>query len=138
YLRAGKLKEARPHLQHIATHHATSAPAEAAWARRTLAVLTVLEGGTYKDLRDALAALGVEPERMTKASDDTTIQDQQTRARLLAVQQGRRDRGEAIKILQKLVEQGAARPEDHFLLASLYEANGEWEKARKRFADLVA
>jgi tetratricopeptide (TPR) repeat protein len=127
YLRTGRLKEARPHLVSLSR----TKSADEAWAKRTLAVLTALEGN-HREMRDAMAALGVEPDKVGKGADESSALDQRARARVLAIQQVRRDRSEAIRILENLIERKVATTEDHFLLARLYEQNGDWPRARNQ------
>jgi len=55
----------------------------------------------------------------------------------LAVQPSRRERRQAIPILEGLTGRNEATPEDQFLLAQLYEADGNWPKARHRLKILV-
>jgi tetratricopeptide (TPR) repeat protein len=132
YVRTGKFQEARPHLEYLSKTSA-DAPEVAAWARRTLAVVMAI-GGDYQQARDALALIGGDDLRR---GESRTAPDLRVRAVLLAMQRGRRERREAIQILEGLIGQRVATPEDHFLLAQLYEANGDWPRARKRLLALA-
>jgi tetratricopeptide (TPR) repeat protein len=103
---------------------------DATWARRTLALVMAASGDPTKrraavEQADAGAAAAVE--------------DLRTRAQVLALQVDQASRSQAIRILEQIIDQKAAgTPDDRFLLAQLYEAAGQWSRARQRMLGLLA
>lgn len=130
-LRAGRTAEAESTLQRIIELGGTSA--DAAWARRSLASV-MAAGGDYLRSTKGLALLGPSSEADSRtASPD----DVRTKARILAARPNRPSRREAIALIEGLTQRGVAEPQDLLLLASLYEADGNWPKARDHFLGLV-
>src|SRR5262249_17387519 len=64
-------------------------------------------------------------------------EDLRVLARVLEAQQTAEHRKRAIEILESLVSQGRAEPEDRIRLAQLEESAGEWPKAREQFRALI-
>src|SRR5262249_5564362 len=61
--------------------------------------------------------------------------DQRTRAVVLALHPGRQ--GEAIRLLEDLGKRQPLTTDEQFLLAKLYEAAGDWRRAREKLLSLV-
>jgi tetratricopeptide (TPR) repeat protein len=120
-----KREEARAHLERLAKVGGDSPDAE--WARNTLAVLTA-SGGNQQQLLKALEILGVSGSQGEKTA--TTPTTRRTQARLLAQRPNRTMRREAIKILEDLTSRDP-QADDLFLLARLYEADGQWPKTQE-------
>jgi tetratricopeptide (TPR) repeat protein len=132
----GQAEEARQCLETLSSLK-DKAPTEAAWAQRLLTVLIALDGDPRK-AQKALAALDqTEVGKEGQLSVGERAQNQRTRAVVLAVQRDFGKRLEAIKILEAMKEGGRLDPEDRFLLAELYEAAGEWPRAREEMMSLL-
>jgi tetratricopeptide (TPR) repeat protein len=107
-------------------------------ARRILAVVKTLRGD-YQESRKALELVGLlEEGKIVDRPDGETTQERRTQATLLAIQKSRREKQQAIPILENLIKQQEALPEDRFLLAQLYEVTGDWPKAQKEMLALLA
>src|SRR5436190_762508 len=52
--------------------------------------------------------------------------------RRLATRTNRRDRREAIRLLEGLIDEGVDQPQDRLLLVQLYEADNEWPRAHRQ------
>jgi tetratricopeptide (TPR) repeat protein len=134
----GRLRDAEGLLRRLIEREAEGSAEDVAWARRGLAL--VLAGSNdLRGFREALALVGVTLDangrlpRDLKPDEDTEVQ--RTRARVLAAQPQRHFRDKAIEILEGLRSQ---TPDDGFVLALLYDAAGQWPKARERLQGLVA
>lgn len=136
YLRNGRLKEAKPLLEGIVKEAPKNSPELVSWARNALNVLAYI-GSDYKQAQKALASVG-RPDALPPGADRQAIAAQRTRAGLLARQQGRKSRTEAIDILENLVALQEATPDDLFQLARLYERQDNWSRASKHLSTLVS
>jgi tetratricopeptide (TPR) repeat protein len=128
FLRTVQPARAEPYLRTLLS--AKSAPeATAAWARRALAVALAVQGG-YPRFKEAQAVLDASA---TRAS----VEDQHARARVLATQPAHRR--QALTLFEGLTPRGGLlSPHDHFLLARLYEADGQWPRAESELLGLLA
>lgn len=133
-LRLGRNKEAESVLLKLEAM-GKKAPSDAAWARRTRALL-VAAGSNPRRTLEALDILG--PAGPDEGPGGQAVQDQRARARILSVQANRDRRREAIAILEGLNKGGAAADDDRFLLAQLLDADGDWPKARDLLRGLTA
>ncbi|MEX0714008.1 MAG: tetratricopeptide repeat protein, partial [Pirellulales bacterium] len=131
YLRSGRPREAEPHLRELVDPDGQAADPDRRWARRNLAVALVARGD-YASQRQALTLL----EENLKLDDNSV--DRRAKAVVLASQQRRRALREAIKLFEKLVQVEAPSTEDRFLLAQLYQADGNWPAARQQGRSLLA
>jgi tetratricopeptide (TPR) repeat protein len=127
------------------------APADAAWARRALAMVIATQTGSlehldkpeartsYERSRDALAVLGIldRDDPLLLAPGDTA-EDARTKAVVLAAQRNQRQRRQAILILEDLSTRQTLTHGDRFLLAQLYESVHERAKAREQMIKLLA
>lgn len=129
YQRHNAHPQAEPHLRKILDPQSKASQAEAAWARRTLAMGLVASGG-YPKFRDAMALL-----EENLQADKGSAEDQRTKAALLATQPN--SRKEAIRLLEDLIGRRLENLEDQFLLAQLYEADRNWVKARERLLGVL-
>jgi tetratricopeptide (TPR) repeat protein len=123
-LRSGRRDEATPLLERIGQR---GEPADAAKARRTLAVIAASKG----DPQGARKALELLASGRTPADD-------RARAKILSLQPARARHREAIALLEGLVTRHVNTPADIALLAYLHETDGDWPKARDRHLELVA
>jgi tetratricopeptide (TPR) repeat protein len=146
YMRNGLPQQAKPFLERIVQGKIKATDNDIAWAKQALAM--VLATGTdFKEFRAALKLVGMRLDEATGKAVTTTdpapaerYEIQRSRARVLATQSIRIYRQHAITLLEDLRRQRKLQPEDHYLLAVLYEADGEstWPKARELFRSLVA
>lgn len=113
-------------------------PADTAWARRTLALTYVARAELTGDYQQALKALYLyaPPSKAEEKLPEET-EDLRVLARIYAAQRIISYRAKSTAILQKLVDEQRANDEDRYLLARIYKADGEWEKARKELRELV-
>ena len=100
-----------------------------AWARRSLA-LSLAAGGNYRQFLEAKALL----ERNTREFGDTE-EDKRTTALVLASQP--QYRSEAIRQFERIGGKDDLSPETRFFLAHLYEADGNWWRAKGLLQTLV-
>jgi tetratricopeptide (TPR) repeat protein len=136
FVRTGKFEEAQPYLRKILADCRSQSPQAAAWARRTLALLLTLTGD-YQQSREALALLGGEKADTSKGMSGEGALNQRIQAWVYALQKDQQDRRRAIQLLEQVMEQEPATPEDQFLLAQLYETTGAWPRARKWWLRLL-
>jgi tetratricopeptide (TPR) repeat protein len=133
YLRTNRVKEAQELLLRLSRHPDREA---SGWARRTRAVLLSAEGNPDK-LAEALAQVGGASDGSPEGGQEA-VANRRTRAQVLALQNSRPQRRAAAQILEGLIEEKVATPADHLLAAQLYEAVGDWSKARGRYLGLLA
>jgi cellulose synthase operon protein C len=100
-----------------------------AWARRQLALCQAASGEAAK-IREALALLDLNP------STGSSPADERARARVLAGQP--EHRREAIDLFEDSLRRQPLGLDDQFALATLYEADGNFTKAREQLVELVA
>jgi tetratricopeptide (TPR) repeat protein len=128
-LRSGRFKEATPHLFKLLNQKAKAAE-DAAWARRILP-LVLASAGDYQQSQQALAILGVDLKDDAPGKDEQgSLEDQRTKAWVLAAARLGRQRQRAIAILERLHERQPLPEEDRFLLAQLYDGSGAWPRAQ--------
>lgn len=129
YLRTGRPERAEAPLRQLQDRSEPAAAAEAAWARRNLAVVLALRGD-FEQLGDALALL----ERNHGSRREADV-DRRARAVILALQSHRRR--DAIRLFEDLFRRQPPAAHEQFLLARLYEADRDWTKAREQFLSLL-
>jgi predicted Zn-dependent protease len=129
YLRTGDRAKAEQSLRQLLAPGANPPPETAVWARRSLAV-TLASRGDLPRFREAQTLLDA-----SAARGEPTADDQFARALVLATQPDQR--GEAIRVLKQLAGPASSMPAQRFLLAQLYEAEGEWELARREMYALL-
>jgi tetratricopeptide (TPR) repeat protein len=101
------------------------------WARRVLALNLSMQGGT-KSLKKASALLDKNEGEPATTPEDK-VADKIVRAMVLATQPDKR--ADAIKLCEEFTEQELSRyPGALFFLAEVYEATGDWSKAKTKFA----
>ncbi|MBY0523322.1 MAG: tetratricopeptide repeat protein [Gemmataceae bacterium] len=134
YLRIGRLAEAEPLLRRVIDRKVEATSADVSWARRHLA-LALATRTDHRRLAEALSLVGLRLEAGGRINEDPArksedVDEQRARARVLATQSWREPRKQAIALLEQLSNRQALAPDDQFLLAQLYEADGNWPKAR--------
>ena len=143
-LRSGQLKDLESQLAVILEKNHTKDPKsadEVAWARRTLALTLLRNDNDYRQSRKALALL----EPVVKAADGQGAEDGTARkpddlrvlARVYQAQGTKAYQEKARKILEELANAHAVVPEDRFLLARMYNNDGEWTKAHEQYRELL-
>ncbi len=139
-LAGGRVKEAESRLRRVVESAGprSSETATSAWARRTLAVLMAAEGDPQRSLKALEILGGPGGQASGLAEGEIPIEDLRARAQVLAMQPGRESRRRAIATMERILDRGAPRGEDLFLLAKLYQADGDWPKARERMRTLLA
>jgi tetratricopeptide (TPR) repeat protein len=140
YMNTGRLKDAEPLLRDLVTGNVKAAPNDQAWAKRGLAML-LCSGTDYKAFSEAMDLVGLkldsEGRLVREAVRDENIENRRARARVLASQSQTQFRQQAIEILEGLRHDNALVPEDQYLLALLYNAAGQTEKANSNLEKLV-
>ncbi|MDB5311189.1 MAG: hypothetical protein JWO38_5391 [Gemmataceae bacterium] len=127
YQRGGPAGRAEAMLRALLTPAAKAPASDASWARRSLALVLGLRGDD--------AALGEAFGLLDQNAAGETADDVRTRAVLLATRPARRR--EAIALLEKAEQLQPPLPDHELFLARLYEADGNWPKARDRMLRLV-
>jgi tetratricopeptide (TPR) repeat protein len=130
YLRTGRPSAAEAQLRHFLEPAVKASPPDLAWARRSLAFALSAKGDPRE--RDRALALLEENRRGPAES----AEDQRTRALVLALLPGRR--AEAVGLFEDLARRQPLGPDERFVLAKLYEAEGNWRLARETFLSLAA
>jgi len=128
-LRYGQPQKAEQYLQRIVDRH--SGTSEAEQARRVLTLLTAAGGG-YREALNALESL----DQVTVGAN-ADPDDLRTKAKVLAMQPNRALRQQAIDLMNEVIEREPPRADDLFLLAQLYDANGNWAEARRQIEELL-
>lgn len=138
YLRTSQTLKAIPLLQSMIASKQQRSQEDIMWARRSLA-LSLAFTGDYSQFHKALDLLA------QNLQAGGTLDDQRARAAVLATQKSRRlvgtnetARRQAIRLVEDLVQQNKANSEDRFLLAQLYEGEGDWNKAKAKMLDLIS
>jgi tetratricopeptide (TPR) repeat protein len=114
-----------------------AAPEDAAWAKRTLAVL-LAASGDYGQWREAMTLVGLREDAEPPRSKDAALEDQRARAVVLAANQSRKQRQRAVRLLEEIKAGQPLAAEEQFLLAQLHEALSAWPQARQEMLDLLA
>jgi cellulose synthase operon protein C len=126
YLRNGQAAKAEPYLRELATGDNS----DANWARRTLA-LSLAVSGDYKKTREALEFLDKNINGLHAAPED-----HRARALVLALRPG--GRRASIQEMEESFLQVKPTPPEEFLLAQLYDSDGNWTKASERLLSLCS
>ncbi len=136
-LATGRVREAEADLLRI-TDQEKVAPAQAAWARRTLAVILAATRNPRQSLQ-ALKLMGLEDGGASyQPSSGEPIEELRAKAKVLALQPNRAARRAAIGILEQILDRESGAAPDRDLLVQLYEEDGNWPKARREMLALLA
>lgn len=141
YTRISRLDLAEPLLASLAEGRVPAPPSEAASARRALA-LVLAQTGDYARFGRALALVGLRLNPETSEVDEESpagdVPEQKARIQVLAAHRLLRGpRRAAIAMLEAQQDKRALDAAERFLLAQLYEANGQWNQARGIFSVLA-
>jgi tetratricopeptide (TPR) repeat protein len=143
YLGAGRLKEAEPLLRRLVDRKLRDvSDADQEWAKRSLATL-LASGNDLERLREALELVGLrldEEGRLPREDPpEENTENLRARARVLASQAGRQRqfRLKAIGVLEGLAARRALQPDDQYLLALLYDAEGQGKKSLEKLSELT-
>jgi tetratricopeptide (TPR) repeat protein len=144
YMRSGDVASARKLFQKIIDGKVNATAEDIAWARSGYA-LTLVVADNFRDLAQAAKFVGLQLDANGDLVDDPgAAKDNSTegilaRARLLSMQTRKQARSKAVALLEDLNRRHALGPDDKFLLAQLYDGQGEksWPEARKLFAELA-
>jgi tetratricopeptide (TPR) repeat protein len=142
YLKTGRLEEVGPLLETIVSGGVKASPGDQAWARQSLAY--VLSATTdFARFRRALDLVGVKLDDEGKLQRDVTEDDStdaiRAKARVMATQAQAQFRLRAIALLEQLNARQSLLPDDRFVLALLYESQGDargWDNAKKHLQPL--
>lgn len=126
YVGGGEVAKAEPILRQLLIGDGETAR----WARRTLA-LALATSGDYAQGTTALALLDENLRANPGAPEDLRV-----RSLILATRPG--GRGQSIKDLEAAFSRAHPGPAEEFLLAQLYELDGDWPKANERLLGLLS
>ncbi len=136
-LATGALLDAEAHLRKIIGLK-SRAPDDADWARRLLAIV-LASSGRHRQSLEALKLLNLVDEGASYLPAAAEPVDEiRAQAKVLSLRKNRDARRAAIRGLQHVIEREQPRPDDQYLLAQLYEADGNWSKAREQLRSLLA
>jgi tetratricopeptide (TPR) repeat protein len=136
YLRTGASAEAEKCLNRLMESKAHSE--DAAWARRMLAFVLHARGD-YQHKRQALSLLNILDDPLADtALKEMPVEEIRARAALLARSWERRQRQEAIRLLESLGTRQPLSAVDQFMLGQLYESIGKWNEASRRLGAAVS
>lgn len=137
YLQMNRPEEAKAYLRRSIALKSIP-PEDRKAAARLLATLEAANGNP-RQLREALAILGVTDEAQpVRADAGEAADDLRAKARVLSMHRSRARRQDAIKILESLSDREPPTVEDRDLLAQLYELDGNWSKARDQMRTVIA
>ncbi len=131
YQRTGSVKEAEALFRRIIDKKVKCEESDLHWARRQLASLLVARGG-YSDKENARKLI---EENLSSINDAV---DQRMKATMDAMDPQKSKRDEAVKTLEKLLNEQQATPEDRYRLAMMYLNAGDWPNASNMFRELVS
>jgi tetratricopeptide (TPR) repeat protein len=132
YARVNKSVAAEAILRQIIDGKVKAEKGDVAWARRQMAILASAKGG-YQNIQKARALVD-----KNLQADKESVLDRRILASLDATDPDRSRRDEAIRTLEKLLEDQSASTEDRFRLAQMYRSSGAWTQASTMFRKLIA
>ena len=131
--RIGNHEEAKQYLNQIADKTQEARPSDIAWTRRNQALLLAAEGGYDRSVK-AVELL----ERNARGPHSEELADLKAKAIILSKRRLRKDRLEAIRVFLEIGEtRGYLAQDEQLELARLYQATGQWEKARPMYQQIV-
>lgn len=132
YQRQNRPKEAMVMLERLIEGKGTE-QADVVWARRRLGLI-LFESGGYQDFLQAVKLI----DENLKV-DPNSLFDRRIKARLLATRATRKQRQEAIAVLEDLLKgDQSGTAEDRFVLTRLYVAAGNSSKANEQMRQLLS
>lgn len=142
HLAAGRVRDAEPLLRKLKSGTLPRATAaDLSWAQRNLAM--VLAGSPdYQRFADALDLVGLKLDVNGRLAEvehrGQPTETVRARARVLASQTQKQFRTQAIRLFEALDNRGELTPDDRFVLAMLYEADGRTDRSQARLRELTA
>ncbi|MFO0881191.1 MAG: tetratricopeptide repeat protein [Gemmataceae bacterium] len=141
HLLANRGAEAEPLLRQLAEGKVPGAlPADVDWSRRSLAML-LASSTDYRRFTEALKLVGLVLDsngRLPREEPrEESTEERRARARVLASQNQKQFRERAIVLFQDLARARALTPDDEFILAMLYDAEGESRKSQQVLEQLT-
>ena len=113
-------------------------PDDADWARRVLATL-LASSGEGRAAREALHLMGLADEGASYLpSADEPPDEIRAKAKVLSLRNNRDARRAAIRCLKWIIDREPATGDDQYLLAQLYESEGNWSNANEQLQGLLA
>lgn len=125
YARTGKLQSSEALLQRIIDGKIPCKNVYLVWARRQLALIYATRGG-YDNRQKAQELL-----EQNLAGSEASALDRRALSQVVKHDQ-------AVPLLEEMLDDQSATPDDQLKLAIMYEAAGEWIKAGNLFRSLVA
>ncbi|GAB6184689.1 tetratricopeptide repeat protein [Thermopirellula anaerolimosa] len=133
YLRTGRTESAVTQISRLTGGEVPAKQEDVAWGRRAMALLLANRGG-YENLQKGLSLM-----QQNRTGGVGTIQDARAEALLLSSHPLRRERNKAREILERLIaESPQVTPDDRFVLAQLYMADGDVVNAARHMRSLLA
>jgi tetratricopeptide (TPR) repeat protein len=131
FLISGRSREAIDILESLLKKPNSLSRADLAWVRRNLAVLGIA------DRTEQQFARGFELLRQNEAELGPNVEDLRAQIVLWTQQPNTgskpKPRQKAIEALEEMIRQGQAGREDRFVLAKLYDTEGNWDKAESHY-----
>ena len=133
YLRTGRTESAVTQISRLTGGEVQAKQEDVAWGRRAMALLLANRGG-YENLQKGLSLV-----QQNRANAVGTIQDARVEALLLSSHPLRQERNKARQILEQLIASSPqVTPDDRFVLAQLYMADGDLVNAARHMRSLLA
>ena len=132
YARTSKLQSSEALLQRIIDGKVQGENSDLVWARRQLALICATRGG-YENLQKARKLL-----EQNLAGSEASALDRRALYQVSAADPQRAKRDQAVPLLEEMLKDQTATPDDQLKLAIMYEAAGEWIKAGNLYRSLVA
>ena len=132
YCRTGKPALAENQLSRIIDGKVRSSDSDVVWARRQLAMILVNRGG-YQNFQKARDLID-----KNLASPAVSVLDCRAKATIDALSPEATRRKNGLQMLETMVQDQSATPEERFALAQMYLAAGNWTQASIQFRNLVA
>lgn len=135
----GEYKEAETLLRAMLDENVEKTAEETEWAHARFALLLSADADLDR-LKEALKHVGLKlTDDYEVEKDDTLVRGESMTlarigARVLATNPMAKCRDEAIKRFEELDQRQALSTEDRFVLSRLYEARGDWPKARQQLS----
>ena len=140
FLRTRQINVARTYLEAIRKQEGRAKNAEtAAWAKRSLALM-LAGGADQTQASKALSLFEQDGKSVPAGQEGKSVEDPEdlrVLVQVLDMQKTVIHRKRAAEILENLTTRNLATPEDRFSLARLYEALGDWPKARQKYQELT-
>ncbi len=136
-LATGAVRDAEANLRKIIDLNVKTSD-DANWARRLLAIV-LASSGDHRQSLEAFKLLNLVDEGASYLpAAGEPVEEIRAKAKVLSLRNHRDTRRAAIRGLQHVIEREGPKPDDQYALAQLYEADGNWSKAREQLQSLLA